>query len=178
MRYIDEIELEQDGKSKYKVKEILFRKSIVEPFNELWRNGFIDKPVKAMFEDVPGFVRMSEYMNETDVEEYLKRLRQFYNVSYYAGNYIVKDKIFQFASHGGFDENTVVRIFPLEDYKETDPEDKLEIHKLGSIYINDKIDTSLIDMKYLFNSIPAHDEKDLNAVNIKCLPVGTANITS
>ena len=73
MRYIDEIELEQDGKSKYKVKEILFRKSIVEPFNELWRNGYIDKPVKAMFEDVPGFVRMSEYMNEKDVEEYLKR---------------------------------------------------------------------------------------------------------
>lgn len=70
------------------------RKSIVEPFNELWRNGYIDKPVKAMFEDVPGFVRMSEYMNETDVEEYLKRLRQFYNVSYYAGDYIVKDKIF------------------------------------------------------------------------------------
>ena len=178
MRYIDEIELEQDGKSKYKVKEILFRKSIVEPFNELWRNGYIDKPVKAMFEDVPGFVRMSEYMNETDIKEYLKRLRQFYNVSYYAGDYIVKDKIFQFASHGGFEQNTVVRIFPLEDYKEIDPEDKLEIHKLGSIYINDKIDTSLIDMKYLFNSIPAHDEKDLNAVNIKCLPVGTANITS
>lgn len=178
MRYIDEIELEQDGKSKYKVKEILFRKSIVEPFNELWRNGFIDKPVKAMFEDVPGFVRMSEYMNEKDVEEYLKRLRQFYNVSYYAGDYIVKDKIFQFAGNGGFDDNTIVRVFPLEDYKETDPEDKLEIHKLGSIYINDKIDTSLIDMKYLFNSIPAHDEKDLNAVNIKCLPVGTANITS
>ena len=178
MRYIDEIELEQDGKSKYKVKEILFRKSIVEPFNELWRNGYIDKPVKSMFEDVPGFVRMSEYMNETDIKEYLKRLRQFYNVSYYAGDYIVKDKIFQFASHGGFEQNTVVRIFPLEDYKEIDPEGKLEIHKLGSIYINDKIDRSLIDMKYLFNSIPAHDEKDLNAVNIKCLPMGTANITS
>ena len=46
------------------------RKSIVEPFNELWRNGYIDKPVKAMFEDAPGFVRMSEYMNETDVEEF------------------------------------------------------------------------------------------------------------
>ena len=50
--------------------------------------------------------------------------------------------------------------------------------ELVNNYINDKIDTSLIDMKYLFNSIPAHDEKDLNAVNIKCLPVGTANITS
>ena len=138
----------------------------------------MDKPTKAMFEGIPGFIRYSEYMCEKDIEEYLKRLRQYYNVSYYKGDYIVKDKIYQFGGNGGFENNTIVRIFPLEDYKEIDPEDKLEIHKLGSIYINDKIDTRLIDMKYLFNSIPAHDEKDLNAVNIKCLPVGTQTQTS
>lgn len=71
-----------------------------------------------------------------------------------------------------------MRIFPLEDYNEIDPEDKLEIHKFGSIYINDKIDANLVDMKYLFNSIPAHDEKNINAVNIKCLPVGRQTKTS
>jgi hypothetical protein len=32
----------------------------------------------------------------------------------------------------------------------------MEKYKLGSIYINEKIDTSLADMKYLFNCIPAH----------------------
>lgn len=178
MRYIDEIELEKEGLHKYKVKEILFRKSITEPFNELWRNGYIDNPVKVMFEEVQGFVRFSEFNNDIDIEEYLKRLRQFYNVSYYAGDYIVKDKIFKFYSNGGFDKNTIVRIFPLEDYNEIDPEDKLEIHKFGSIYINDKIDANLVDMKYLFNSIPAHDEKNINAVNIKCLPVGRQTKTS
>ena len=168
MRYIDEIELEPDGIHKYKVKNINFRKSITEPFNDLWRQGYMDVTCKAMFEDIPGFVRLSEYRNEKDVEEYLKRLRQFYNVSYYAGDYIVKDKIFQF--EGSFKTNTIVRIFPLEDYKNIDPNNEMEIHKLGSIYIKDTIDTSLVDMKYLFNSIPAHDEKNLDSVNIKCLP--------
>ena len=174
MTYIDNITLKQE-KDNYVVDKINFRESITKPFNELFDKGFIDGKYEAKYGDVKGTIRYSEYLPDDKVCEVIMRLRQFYNVQYYEAEYYNNNKKFYFDFR---DNRTIVRIFPLEDYKETDPEDKLEIHKLGSIYINDKIDTSLIDMKYLFNSIPAHDEKDLNAVNIKCLPVGTQTSTS
>jgi len=34
-----------------------------------------------------------------------------------------------------------------------------------------KIDTNLVDMKHLYDSIPAHNEKDINSVSVECLMV-------
>ena len=54
-------------------------------------------------------------------------LRQFYDVGYYEATYSVKDKVFYFNFLE--DKKTIVRVFPLEDYRKIDPDEKMETYK-------------------------------------------------
>jgi site-specific DNA recombinase len=181
MRYIDEVELENDSTHKFKVKTIKFRESITKPFNELWRAGFMDKKIPCLYEQTPGVVRVSQYLDKDKVKEELDRLRLFYEVNYYEGNYIVKDNVFQY--RGDFKKTPIVRIFPLEDYLKIDEENKLENHKYGAFVIDESnFETNLIDKNNVFSSIPSHDEKrstkQKGMVKINCLKVNTSQTLS
>jgi len=180
MKYVDNIELEQStNKHKYDVKTINFRQSLVEPFDELYDSGCIDKFHKCLFGNLPGFIRRSEYRDEEEVKNYINRLRHFYNVEYLESVYYIKNQTFKFKWENK--KNKIVRFFPLEDYKKIDPENKLEEHKIGYLMVN--ANTAKFDNKEtLFNFIPAHDEIDVPLLNtdieIKCLPVNKGTSVS
>ena len=67
---------------------------------------------------------------------------------------------------------TIVRIFPLEDYKNTDSKNK-EVYNLGIIYIDDNTVTRLEDTDDLFKWIP----EDYNSVVYTDQPT-TTNVKS
>ncbi len=54
----------------------------------------------------------------------IMRLRQFYDVGYYEVTYSVKDKVFYFNFLE--DNKTIVRVFPLEDYRKIDSDERME----------------------------------------------------
>ena len=62
------------------------------------------------------------------------RLRQFYDLRFYEADYYVQDEVFRF----DLDENkaTIVRVFPMKDYKKLDPNNKNDIHNYGVLYVN------------------------------------------
>lgn len=66
MKYVDDIELELIG-NEVSVKQINFRESICKPCQELFDKGYIDTTKPAIFGNVLGNIRFSNYLAEEEV---------------------------------------------------------------------------------------------------------------
>ena len=163
MKYIDEIELTDKYGNDSDVEFIKFRESIANTANELYFKGYHDRYVPSLFGNIYGKIRFSEYLPEDEVAQQIMRLRQFYDVGYYEATYSVKDKIFYFNFIE--DNKTIVRVFPLEDYRKIDPDDKMETYNLGVLYIREDDGTFLENEDDVFKYIPA--ECDGNVISYK-----------
>ncbi len=154
MNYVDTIELELVGTECF-VKNINFRESIAKPCNELYDKGYIDRPTPAIFGNVVGELRFSNYLPEEEVGEVVMRLKNFYNVSYTEATYYVKNQVFFF--NFVEDNSAIVRVFPLEDYYKIDPYVKMEEYRFGIIYITEEnivVTKDKDELDKLFNYIP------------------------
>ena len=151
MRYIDEIELALIGKV-IAVKQINFRDSICKPCQELYDKGYIDTTKPMIFGIILGSVRFSNYLPEEEVGELIMRLRQYYDVHYTEATYYVQRQVFYF----NFKENNsaIVRVFPLKDYYELDPDNKMETYEFGIIYINEEDKFQMQEIDTAFDYIP------------------------
>ena len=151
MRYIDEIELALIGKV-IAVKQINFRDSICKPCQELYDKGYIDTTKPMIFGNILGSVRFSNYLPEEEVGELIMRLRQYYDVHYTEATYYVQRQVFYF----NFKENNsaIVRVFPLKDYYELDPDNKMETYEFGIIYINEEDKFQMQEIDTAFDYIP------------------------
>ena len=163
MQYVDEVELEETNNGKCIPKFIKFRESIANTSNELYFNGYYDRYVPSIFGNIYGELRFSEYLPEKEVGEQIMRLRQFYDVGYYEATYSVKNQVFFF----NFIEDlkTIVRVFPLEDYRKIDPEMKMDTYNMGILYVKKDDGTLLQEENDVFKYIPA--ECDGNVVYSK-----------
>ena len=68
MKYVDDIELSLIG-NEVTVKQINFRESICKPCQELYDKGYIDTIKPAIFGNVLGNIRFSNYLPEEEVGE-------------------------------------------------------------------------------------------------------------
>ena len=142
---------------------IKFRESVANVSNELYFNGYYDRYIPSIFGNIYGQIRFSEYLPEKEVGEQIMRLRQFYDVGYYEATYNVKNQVFYFNFIE--DNKTLVRVFPLEDYRKIDPDMKLDTYNLGVIYVKEDNGTLLKNEDDVFKYIPA--ECDCNVVYSK-----------
>ncbi|HPF82991.1 MAG TPA: recombinase family protein [Bacilli bacterium] len=163
MKYVDEIELNDKYSKTPEVDFIKFRESIANSSNELYFKGYYDRYIPSIFGNVLGQIRFSEYLPEKEMTEQIMRLRQFYDVDYYEATYNVKNQVFHFDYTE--DNEVIVRVFPLEDYRNIDPDMKLEHYKMGVIYIKEDDGTLLENKDDVFKFIPA--ECDGNVVYSK-----------
>ncbi len=111
MRYIDDVELEMKSNS-YEIKQINFRSTFYSDFEELYKQGYIDKkrPLTYNFNGicVDNVVRYSEYLPIKEVMQHLCRLNEYYEVNFYKGT----EKLDMFP----LQKNEVpIRIFPLQE---------------------------------------------------------------
>ena len=147
MKYVDDIELELIGDEVF-VKQINFRESICKPCQELFDKGYIDTTKPAIFGNVLGNIRFSNYLAEEEVGEIIMRLRQYYDVGYAEATYYVEKQVFYFNFKE--DNSAIVRVFPLKDYYKLDPDNKMEVYEFGIIYIReeDKFQMQEIDSAF------------------------------
>ena len=170
MKYVDDIELALIG-DVIAVKQINFRDSIVKPCKELYDNGYIDTTKPAIFGNVIGNVRFSNYLNEEEVGEIIMRLRQYYDVHYAEATYCVQDQVFYFNFKE--DNSAIVRVFPLKDYYKLDPDNKMETYEFGIIYINEEDKFQMQEIDSAFDYIP--DETNDSVIYTKeptPIPIG------
>ena len=86
MKYIEDIELEFKN-NKYEVKQVNFRSTFYNDFEELYKKGYIDRkrPITYSVDalSMTTNVRYSEYLPIKEVMQHLYRLNEYYEVSYY-----------------------------------------------------------------------------------------------
>ncbi len=116
MRYIDDVELEMKSNS-YEIKQINFRSTFYSDFEELYKQGYIDKkrPLTYNFNGlcVDKMVRYSEYLPIKEVMQHLYRLNEYYEVNFYKGTYYKEtEKLDMLPLKNG---EVPIRIFPLQD---------------------------------------------------------------
>ncbi len=174
MSYVDEIILKQNDKD-IKVDFIKFRETLYKPFDELFENGYVDRTQPALFGNTLGRIRYSEYLPDDKLSEHILRLRQFYDVHYSEATYNTKNKIFYFNLLD--EDTTIVRIFPLKDYKNIDPNVELEEYELGIIYVYTDDESLIKNKDDIFKYIPDKCEhnivytKNPKPIEIKVKPV-------
>ena len=162
MRYVDEIKLKQRHDFIY-ADEILFRESICKPCNELFDKGYIEVKTPAIFGNLVGELRFSNYLPEEEVGKHIMRLRQYYDVGFEEAIYYVEDRVFYFDFMR--DDRAIIRVFPLEDYCRIDPDIKLKEQRYGIIYIRGKDEFQMQDINSAFDYIP--DESNTSVIYMK-----------
>ena len=115
MRYVDDIELEIANK-KYVVKQINFRSTFYSDYEEIYKQGFIDRKRPFIYDFnvmcVNSEIRYSEYLPIGKVMQHLYRLNEYYEVNFYKGTYYKETEKLEI---GPFLKNEIpIRIFPLQ----------------------------------------------------------------
>ena len=162
MNYVDDIKLGMMNDYIY-VDNVNFRESICKPCNELFDAGYIDVKSPALFGNIVGHLRFSNYLPEEEVGKHIMRLRQYYNVGFEEATYYVEDRIFYF--NFIHDNRAIVRVFPLEDYCKIDPDIKMKEYRYGIIYIRGKDEFQMEDVNSAFDYIP--DESNDSVIYMK-----------
>ena len=156
MRYVDNIELKLIGKEVV-VKQINFRESICKPCRELFESGYIDTTKPAIFGNIVGNIRFSNYLPKEEVAEIIMRLRQYYDVGYTEATYYLDKQVFYFNFKQ--DNSAIVRVFPLKDYYKLDPDSKMKTYEFGIIYIREEDKFKLKEIDSAFDYIPDESNK-------------------
>ena len=162
MKYVDDIELSLVGKEII-VKQINFRESICKPCQELFDKGYIDTTKPAIFGNVVGNIRFSNYLSEKEFGEIIMRLRQYYDVGYTEATYYLDKQMFYFNFIE--DNSAIVRVFPLKDYYKLDPDCKMKTYEFGIIYIREEDKFQMQEIDSAFDYIP--DETNKSVIYIK-----------
>ena len=162
MRYVEDIELDNIG-TVIAVKQINFRQSICNPCQELFDKGYIDTTKPAIFGNVLGNVRFSNYLAEEEFGEIILRLQQYYDVHFTEATYYVQNQTFCF--NFVEDNSVIVRVFPLGDYYKLDPDNKMETYKFGILYINEEDNFQMQEIDAAFDYIP--DETNTSVIYTK-----------
>ena len=115
MRYIDDIELEYKN-NKYQVKQINFRSTFYNDFEELYKKGYIDRKRPITYSSDAFYmttnVRYSEYLPIKEVMQHLYRLNEYYEVRFYKGTFYKETEKLDI---GPLMTNEIpIRIFPLQ----------------------------------------------------------------
>ena len=170
MKYVDDIELTLVG-NEVVVNQINFRESICKPCQELFDKGYIDTTKPAIFGNVLGNIRFSNYLPEEEVGEIIMRLRQYYDVGYTEATYYVDKQVFYF--NFVEDNSAIVRVFPLKDYYKLDPDNKMKTYEFGIIYIREEDKFQMQEIDSAFDYIP--DESNNSVIYTKDttpIPIG------
>ena len=162
MKYVEDISLIMIGTEIF-VDNVNFRESICKPCNELVDMGYVDTKSPAIFGNLVGELRFSNYIPEEEVGKHIMRLRQYYNVDYQEATYYVENRVFYFNFLQ--DNRAIIRVFPLEDYYKIDPDIKMKEYKFGIIYVREDDEFRMEDIDAAFDYIP--DETNTSVIFCK-----------
>ena len=151
MRYIDDIELEYKN-NKYQVKQINFRSTFYNDFEELYKKGYIDRkrPITYSVDalSMTTNIRYSEYLPIKEVMQHLYRLNEYYEVRFYKGTFYKETEKLDI---GPLLTNEIpIRIFPLQKDNNGN-KDWVSMGMLATMNWPNDIKVNIIDV---FETIP------------------------
>ena len=79
-KFLESITVEKDSKGNYKLVNLKLRKTFINQIYKLMQNGMFDMTIT---DEKDKEVRTTVMMDKQELEEYIKRLNDYYEVSYY-----------------------------------------------------------------------------------------------
>lgn len=158
MRYVDDVELEFNNKT-YDIKQVNFRSTFYSEFEELYKQGYIDKK-RPLVLDFNGIrtetnIRYSEYLPIQDVMQHLYRLNEYYEVKFYKGTlYKETEKLDMLPLQNN---EVPIRIFPLQENNNGNK----TFLSMGMITTKNNPNDIKVNIRDVFETIPDNvNEKD------------------
>ena len=90
-KFLESITIEKDKKNNYKLVNMKLRQTFIEQIQKLMQNGMFDVAIpvdKGIKETLPATI----LMDKKDLKEYMDRLQEYYDVSYYEMDNLDKPK--------------------------------------------------------------------------------------
>ena len=151
MRYIDDIELEYKN-NKYQVKQINFRSTFYNDFEELYKKGYIDRKRPITYSadalSMTTNIRYSEYLPIKEVMQHLYRLNEYYEVRFYKGTFYKETEKLDI---GPLLTNEIpIRIFPLQKDNNGDK----DWVSMGMLAMENHPNDIKVNIRDVFETIP------------------------
>ena len=117
MKYIETIDLGYDENRKVVIEKVNFRKSFLEEYSTLFTEGIVDKEVTVSYEDTTKIVRLSSPKTEKEIEDYIHKLQNYYQVEYFKIDVIrEKDETF-YLEYSPNKKQEIIKLIPIKDEK-------------------------------------------------------------
>jgi len=157
MRYIDDIELEFKN-NMYLIKQVNFRSTFYNDFEELYNKGYIDKKRKLTY-DFNGIcidtnVRYSEYLPIREVMQHFYRLNEYYEVNFYKGTFYKETEKLDIGPL--LKKEVPIRMFPLQKNNN----DNNNWIAMGMFATKNSPNDIKVNIKDVFETIPDNVTKE------------------
>ena len=117
MKYIETIDLGYDEKRKVIIEKVDFRKSFLEEYSTLFTEGIIDKEVAVSYENTTQVVSLSSAKIENEIEDYIKKLQNYYRVEYFKIKVIREEDGIFYLEYSPNKKQEIIKLIPIKDEK-------------------------------------------------------------
>lgn len=117
MKYIETIDLGYDENKRVVVEKVNFRKSFLEEYSTLFTEGIIDKEVTLSYEDTTKIVSLSSPKTEKEIQDYIQKLQNYYQVEYFKID-VIREKYGTFyLEYSPKQKQEIIKLIRIKDEK-------------------------------------------------------------
>ena len=117
MKYIETIDLGFDENRKVVIEKANFRKSFLEEYSTLFTESIVDKEVTISYEDTIKVVSLSSPKNEKEIEDYIHKLQNYYQVEYFKIDVIREEDGMFYLEYSPNKKQEIIKLIPIKDEK-------------------------------------------------------------
>ena len=117
MKYIETIDLGFDENRKVVIEKANFRKSFLEEYSTLFTEIIVDKEVTISYEDTIKVVSLSSPKNEKEIEDYIHKLQNYYQVEYFKIDVIREEDGMFYLEYSPNKKQEIIKLIPIKDEK-------------------------------------------------------------
>ena len=109
--------IELDDKDLKVIEKVNFRKSFLEEYSTLFTEGIVDKEVIVSYEDTTKIVSFSSPKTEKEVEDYIQKLQNYYQVEYFKIDVIREEDGTFYLEYSPNKKQEIIKLIPIKDEK-------------------------------------------------------------
>ena len=117
MKYIKTIDLGYDENRKVTIEKVNFRKSFLEEYSTLFTEGIVDKEVTVSYENTTQEVSLSSLKTEKEIEDYIRKLQNYYQVEYFKIDVIREENGTFYLEYSPKKIQKIIKLIPIKDEK-------------------------------------------------------------
>ena len=109
--------IELDDKDLKVIEKVNFRKSFLEEYSTLFTEGIIDKQVTLSYKDTTKIVSLSSPKNEKEIQDYIQKLQNYYQVEYFKIDVIREEDGTFYLEYSPNKKQEIIKLIPIKDEK-------------------------------------------------------------